>query len=64
MNQKKEHIYCPYCDTEIAEANLPLCQACGVTIFYCPVCRQPLPRDKKVCPNCGADIRQEAAKEG
>ena len=64
MTEKKEHIYCPYCNVEITEANLPLCRACGVTIFYCPRCRKPLPRDNRVCPHCGADIQKEAAKEG
>ena len=63
MTEKKEPIYCPYCDAEITEANLPLCQVCGVTIFYCPACRKPLTRDKRVCPHCGADIR-EAARGG
>mgnify|MGYP001040346329 CR=1 FL=1 len=63
MTEKKEPIYCPYCEAEIIEANLPLCQACGVTIFYCPKCRKPFPRDKRVCPHCGADIR-EVAKGG
>jgi predicted amidophosphoribosyltransferase len=63
MTEKKEHIYCPYCDAEITEVNLPLCQACGVTIFYCPRCRKPLARDNRTCPHCGADIR-EAAKGG
>ena len=59
----KEHRYCPYCDTEITEATSPQCKPCEVEIFYCPGCREPVPRDKQVCPNCGADIRKEA-KEG
>ncbi len=64
MSQKKEHLYCPYCDAEIIEANLTLCQFCGVTMFYCPKCRQPLPREQRVCPHCGTDIRKEATKGG
>ncbi len=60
----KELRYCPYCDEEIAEASFPYCGACEVEIFYCPKCRQPVPRDKPVCPNCGADIREEVAKGG
>ena len=54
---EKEYRCCPYCDEEIAEVSFPHCQACGVTVFYCPECRKPLPRDKKVCPNCGAEIK-------
>lgn len=50
---------CPYCDEEIMKSDLPYCQACGVTIFYCPKCRKPLSRDNKVCPHCGADIEAE-----
>ena len=52
---------CPYCDAEIAKAAFPYCQACEVTIFYCPKCRKAVPRDKAVCPHCGADTRQEVA---
>jgi len=56
---EKERCYCPYCDTEIAEALFPYCQTCKVTVFYCPQCRKPLPRDKKTCPHCGAEIEVE-----
>ncbi len=59
----KEHRFCPYCDEEIAETPFPSCQACGVTIFYCPKCREPLSPENRVCPHCGVDIRKEAAKE-
>lgn len=54
--------FCPYCDEEIAEAAFPYCEACGVKLFCCPKCQQPVPRDKQVCPHCGADIREEVAK--
>jgi endogenous inhibitor of DNA gyrase (YacG/DUF329 family) len=53
----KVQIHCPYCEEEIAVADFPYCQACRVTIFYCPECRKPLPREKEVCPHCGAEIR-------
>ena len=56
---EKEHRFCPYCEEEIAEASFPYCKACKVTIFYCPKCRKPLPRDNKVCPYCGAEVKGE-----
>ena len=54
---EKRQLCCPYCDEEMTEANLPYCQACGITVFYCPKCRKPFPRENKVCPHCGAEIR-------
>ena len=54
---EKEHRFCPYCDEEIAEASFPYCEACKVTVFNCPTCRKPVPRDNRVCPHCGAEIR-------
>jgi Zn-finger nucleic acid-binding protein len=60
----KEPRYCPYCDTEIAEATFPYCGACQVPVFYCPKCREVVPRDKKVCPHCGADIREKSNNGG
>ena len=56
---KSEHLSCPYCDEEIAEISFPYCDACKVTMFYCPECQKPLPRDNKVCPHCGAEIKGE-----
>jgi len=53
----QERLFCPYCDEEISEVSFPYCQACKVSIFYCPKCRKPLPRDKKTCPHCGAEIK-------
>jgi len=65
MDEKKKaekvRRFCPYCDEEIAEAAFPYCQACEVTVFYCPRCRQPLPRDNRVCPHCGAEVKGETA---
>ena len=54
---KKNPLACPYCDEEVITADLPYCKICGVTIFYCPQCREPLPREERVCPHCGAEIR-------
>ncbi len=53
----KEPRFCPYCDSEIAEASFPYCAACEVEVFTCPKCRKPVPRDKKTCPSCGAKIK-------
>jgi len=54
---KTQSCFCPYCDQEIIESDLPYCQTCQATIFYCPECREPLPRDIRVCPNCGSKIK-------
>ena len=54
---EKERLSCPYCEEEVVEVSTSCCKACGVTVFYCPQCREPLPRDKKVCPKCGAEIK-------
>ncbi len=54
--ERERHI-CPYCDKEIAEASFPFCQACQTTVFYCPQCRKPVPRDNKTCPHCGAELK-------
>ena len=59
---EQKQLSCPYCDEEIISADLPYCQACRITIFYCPKCRKLLSRDNRICPNCGADIRLEVAK--
>jgi len=60
---EKEHRFCPYCDHEIAQASFPYCQTCGLTALNCPKCQKPVPRDEKVCPHCGADIRGEVTQE-
>ena len=53
----KKPTRCPYCDVEIMAASFPFCQACKVTIVYCPECRQTVDRDSRVCPHCGAEIK-------
>ncbi len=55
---KERQCFCPYCEEEMtAVPASPYCQACGITVFYCPECRKSLPRDNEVCPHCGAEIR-------
>ena len=60
---KQQQLYCPYCDEELEDTGSPQCQACGVQVFYCPQCGKTVPRDKRVCPYCGADIRRAASRE-
>lgn len=55
--EKAKECCCPYCDQETIEAGSSYCGACGVTIFYCPKCRKPLPRESKECPHCGTRIK-------
>ncbi len=57
QKEEKKCLFCPYCDEEIIKADSLYCQACGVTMFYCPQCRKPLPRDNRICPYCGAGIK-------
>jgi hypothetical protein len=45
--------HCPYCDTELLAMKLPFCQACQVTIVYCPHCGKPLGKNEKTCSSCG-----------
>jgi len=59
--EKKKHLFCPYCEEELKVSEFACCQACGVTIFYCPECRKPVDRDKRVCPYCGAEIKGDKA---
>ncbi len=49
---------CPFCDEELTEDPSPICKACGVTVLYCPECHQPVARDEKICPHCGAKIKE------
>ncbi len=58
----KEARYCPYCDSEIAEASFPYCEACEVEVFTCPSCKKPMPRNKQVCPSCGANVREACGR--
>ncbi len=57
QKEEKKRIFCPYCDEEIRNSNLPYCRACGLTTFSCPSCRKPVARENQVCPHCGAEIK-------
>ena len=59
-NPIKEPRRCPFCDEAIAEAAFPYCEACEVTILYCPECQKPVPKGKKACPTCGAEPKLKA----
>ena len=58
--EKKEERWCPYCEDDLARAELPYCQPCQVTTFNCPSCGKPAPRTKRVCPACGAKMKPGA----
>jgi hypothetical protein len=58
----KQKLYCPYCDEEIMAADLPYCQVCKIEVFYCPECGKPLPREKRVCPHCGVEVKGEKSR--
>ncbi|MFC1871441.1 zinc-ribbon domain-containing protein [Chloroflexota bacterium] len=51
--------FCPYCDGPVGDSMLPHCKACGIEVFYCPQCQEPVPRENKTCPNCGTEIMVE-----
>lgn len=50
---KKPAQHCPFCEVELFEMNLPVCQACHVAIVYCEECGNPIPKNRKSCPTCG-----------
>jgi RNA polymerase subunit RPABC4/transcription elongation factor Spt4 len=47
---------CPHCGKDMIKADLPYCQACGITDSCCPTCREFMPPNRKVCPQCGTDV--------
>jgi hypothetical protein len=55
--EKQEQVWCPYCEDEIANSQLPYCQPCKVETFNCPNCSTPVPRLKKICPKCGSSMK-------
>lgn len=60
--EKKDQAWCPYCDEEIVDSNLPYCQACTIPEFHCPECGHTIPRGEEVCPSCKFNIRKQQAK--
>jgi uncharacterized OB-fold protein len=59
--EKKVHT-CPFCDEEIAEATFPYCEACKLTVLYCPKCGLAVPRNREKCPHCGASMKNVVIK--
>lgn len=55
--EPREQAWCPYCDEEVADSQLPYCQPCKVTTFHCPECGHKAPREEKICPSCGAIMK-------
>jgi hypothetical protein len=60
-DEKAEQRWCPYCEDEIANSQLPFCQPCKVETFNCPKCNTPVPRLKKICPKCGASMKPKGS---
>jgi len=56
--EKKMEQHCDECGKELIEAEMPYCKACGIIDNCCPQCRESLPGSRKVCPHCGADIKE------
>jgi len=57
--EKEQDVWCPYCDDELVNSQLPYCQPCKLTVFHCPGCGKVVPRRKKICPECGAKMKPE-----
>jgi predicted amidophosphoribosyltransferase len=57
QKEEKKKVFCPYCDEEIRNSNLPYCRVCGLTTFTCPGCGKTVARENEVCPHCGAEIK-------
>ena len=49
--------FCPYCEEEIVDEELPYCQACRATLRFCPECGKPITPETKTCPHCGMTIK-------
>jgi nitrogen fixation NifU-like protein len=49
--------FCPFCDEEIVDKELPFCQGCRATLKFCPSCGKPITPETKTCPHCGNDIK-------
>jgi hypothetical protein len=61
--QQEGGCFCSYCDIEVTEMDAHFCQPCSVATLRCTQCREPLPRDSKVCPHCGAETEGEKAQK-
>ncbi len=51
---------CPYCDSEIAEAAFPYCEACHLKVQRCSECGKVVAKGDEKCPRCGTAIEKEA----
>jgi predicted amidophosphoribosyltransferase len=61
LEEKKDQLWCPYCEDEIVNSQSPVCQPCKVETFNCPHCGKPVPRLKKICPSCGSTMKPGVA---
>jgi len=46
---------CPFCDSELAGEDAPICRSCGVSFQNCPACGKLVSSKDKSCPHCGAE---------
>jgi hypothetical protein len=60
--QTGERKVCPYCESDIAEAAFPYCDACGFRTVPCPGCGLPVAFPREDCPHCGAKMKTEEGK--
>jgi nitrogen fixation NifU-like protein len=51
---------CPFCDSELAEEENPICRSCGISFDTCPECGKLVSTKDTKCPHCGAE---HAAKD-
>lgn len=57
QREKDKHCYCPYCEEELQTSDLAYCQSCNVTLSYCPECKEPVPREQRICSKCGSEVQ-------
>jgi RNA polymerase subunit RPABC4/transcription elongation factor Spt4 len=60
--EDKNEQWCPFCDEEIRNSQLPFCQPCRMAELHCPKCKGIVPRGEEKCPTCGTDITISATE--
>lgn len=60
--ERKNEVWCPYCEDELAKSQLPYCQPCKLETFNCPNCGTAVSRKVKTCPSCGASMKPKSTQ--